>query len=167
MLAKQKEIATEKDFLQFNLLQENERIKSLQRAAKEGGRGPSRVPENRESLSTTSKKNKALPYGDGFNDDEIQMVSPPKLVLRPKATTPKAGEKRKRKALESKPVQPLPLSQAKKENQQDDPDPIPNEDPPEAVEIPRNDDKERFKACSFTFYKEPTDFYEYSLCRRS
>jgi hypothetical protein len=149
VLTEQKKIATEKDFLQFNLVQENERIKSLQRAVKEGGNGPPWGPENRESLYSTPKKNKTLPYGDGFNDDEIQMISPPKLVLRPKAATPKAGEKRKRKVVESRPVQPLLLSQAKKENPPDDPDPILSKDPPAAVEQPRKDENERFKVCHF------------------
>ena len=98
VLAEQKKIETEKDFLEFNLAQGNERIKSLQRNVKErGGNLASATSENKQSPFSTPKKNRIRPYGDGFNNDEIQMISPPKLPLRPKAATPKAGEKRKRK----------------------------------------------------------------------
>ncbi len=148
VLAEQKKIATEKDFLEFNLAQGNERIKSLQRAVKDSG-APQTL-DNKESPFTTPKKNKSRPYGDGFNDDEIQMISPPKLALRPKATTPKAGEKRKRKAVEGRPVQPLLLSQGQKKDPQDDPDPVPSKAPPATVDKPRVEDNERFKACNFS-----------------
>lgn len=148
VLAEQKKLATEKEFLEFNLVEGNERIKSLQRTAKEGG-GNFAPPtlENKKSPLTTPKKNKSRPYGDGFNDDEIQMISPPKLVLRPKAATPKAGEKRKRKPVEGRPVQPLLLSQGVEENQPGDSDQIPGKEPPAAAEKPRNEDNERFEAC--------------------
>lgn len=152
MLAEQKKLATEKYFLEFNLVQENERIKSLQRTAKEDvANFAPPILENKKSPFTTPKKNKSRPYGDGFNDDDIQMTSPPKLVLRPKAATPKAGEKRKRKPVEGRPVQPLLLSQSVKENQPGDSEQIPSEEPPVAAEKPRNENSEKFKACHINF----------------
>lgn len=150
VLAEQKKTETEKGFLEFNLVQGNERIQSLQRNAKEGaGKFASATSENKENPFSTPKKNKIRPYGDGFDDDEIQMISPPKLVLRPKADTPKAGEKRKRKAVEVRPVQPLLLTPGKKENQPGDSDLTPNKDRQVAANKTLNEDHERFKACRF------------------
>ena len=145
VLAEQKKIETEKDFLEFNLVQENERIKSLQRTVKEGGGNfASATSEHKQSPFSTPKKNKVRAYGDGFNDDEIQMISPPKLALRPKAATPKAGEKRKRKAVEVRPVQPLLLSPGKNEK-----DPTPRKNRSAAVDELLNEDQARFKAGHF------------------
>ena len=50
-----------------------------------------------------------MPYRDGFDDDELVLVSPSKAKDKPKAeTTPRAGNKRKRNTNPS-PVQPLVL----------------------------------------------------------
>lgn len=153
VLAEQKKIETEKVFLEFNLAQGNERIKSLQRSAKEGGRNTtSATLENKQSPFSTPKKNRIRPYGDGFDDDEIQMISSPKLPLRPKLPTPKAGEKRKRKAVEVRPVQPLLLSPSKKENEPSDDDSNPSKDRPAAADEAPNEDHARFKACHFPYY---------------
>ena len=150
VLAEQKKVETEKGFLEFNLVQEKERIKGLQKAAKTGGGklSPSTL-EHKQSPFTTPKKNRNLPYGDGFNDDEIQMLSPPKLALRPKAATPKAGEKRKRKAIEGRSVQPLVLSPGQKEDQEGDRHPVPSKDLPVAADKPYVVDNERFKVKNF------------------
>lgn len=147
VLAEQKKVETEKEFLEFNLVQGNERIKSLQKTAKEtgGNSGTSRL-EHKESPFTTPKKNRTRPYGDGFNDDEIPMVSPPKLALRPKAVTPKAGEKRKRKAIEGRPAQPLLLSPDRRTNQDSDISLIPSKDSPTGADKRYIPDNERFKA---------------------
>ena len=59
----------------------------------------------------TPKKNKALAYADGFDDEEIQPISPSRLAIRSKGNTPKAGAKRKRKPTEASPVKPLELTQ--------------------------------------------------------
>jgi len=58
----------------------------------------------------TPKKGKVVPYGDGFDSDEIQPLSPSKLALRSKAGTPKAAGKRKRKAIDDSPLRPLELA---------------------------------------------------------
>lgn len=110
--AEQQKIAIEKHFLENDLNQGNEQIKNLQRVVKDGvgTTSFSRSDEGRYQV-ITPKKNKSLPYGDGFNDDEIQMVSPSKLSVRPKTLTPKAAGKRKRKIEENSPAKPLPLGQ--------------------------------------------------------
>lgn len=100
-------IRIEKSFLEFD-----------QKVTKKVGHvGPLNDSE-KESPFTTPKKNKAFPYRDGFNDDEIQTVSPTKLTIRSKPGTPKIGAKRKRKPAEGSPAQPLPLSQAKNDEHQ-------------------------------------------------
>lgn len=150
VLAEQKKIETEKDFLEFNLAQGNERIKSLQRSVKDGGGNiASATFENKQSPFSTPKKNRIRPYGDGFNDDEIQMISPPKLPLRPKATTPKAGEKRKRKAVEVRPIQPLLLSPSTKDTEPGDSELAPTKDRPAVADEAPNEDHARFKASHF------------------
>ena len=101
-------VATDKAFFENDLAREAEQPKGAQKALK----GPARNKAGgKENTVTTPKKNKDLPYGDGFNDDEIQAPSPSKLVLRSKPATPKAGAKRKRKPTENSPVKPLQLSQ--------------------------------------------------------
>ena len=109
-------LVTEKKYLQHDLLEESERARQLQRIAKSGidtntisKRGTSK------NVVTTPKKNVALPFRDGFEDDEIMAVSPSKTLGRSKATTPKAGEKRKRKVAEPSPAQSLQFSQPKDE----------------------------------------------------
>lgn len=110
--AEQQKIAIEKQFLENDLNQGNEQIKNLQRVVKDGVAKTSfSRSEEAKNQATTPKKNKSLPYGDGFNDDEIQIGSPSKLSVRPKALTPKAAGKRKRKIEENSPTKPLPLGQ--------------------------------------------------------
>lgn len=144
--AEQKKIATEKGFLEFNLAEGSEKIRNLQKAVKQGRMAS--VPKNNgpESLLTTPKKNKDLEYGDGFNDDELQMVSPPRLSLRSKTVTPKAGAKRKRKAVENSPAKALPLSQPK-DDQHNQPISKPSEDPVAAIANTASYDSERFRVC--------------------
>jgi hypothetical protein len=57
----------------------------------------------------TPRKKKSLPHRDGFDDDEIQIISPPKVSpsrFHKKPGTPTRGAKRKRKAVDS-PIAPL------------------------------------------------------------
>lgn len=118
----QQKIAIEKQFLENDLNQGNEQIKNLQRVVKDGvGKTSFIRSEEGKNQVTTPKKNKSLPYGDGFDDDEIQMVSPSKLSVRPKALTPKAAGKRKRKIEENSPAKPLPLRQPESIDRSADP----------------------------------------------
>ena len=110
--AELQKIATEKDFLENDLAEGTKQIKTLQRAIKKGGdRDPESKPGGKENQPLTPKKTKSLAYADGFDDEEIQPMSPSRLVIRSKANTPKAGAKRKRKPAEASPVKPLELTQ--------------------------------------------------------
>ena len=60
---------------------------------------------------TTPKKNKPVPFGDGFNEDEVTVISPSKTAGKAKATTPKAGSKRKRDVPGESPVKTLEFTQ--------------------------------------------------------
>lgn len=82
--------ATERDFVKQDLA-ESERVRRLNRTTE------------RKDLTTTPKKKKTLPHRDGFDDDEIEIISPSKLSpskFRSRNATPSKG-KRKRKSVES------------------------------------------------------------------
>ncbi|KAB8228752.1 putative DNA repair protein Rad26 [Aspergillus alliaceus] len=83
--AEGKMLATENAFLKQDLAEETMRINNL----KVKGRAEEKTPG-------TPKKHKALPFRDGFDDDEILAVSPSKST-RFKRMTPTVGGKRKRK----------------------------------------------------------------------
>lgn len=83
--AEGKMLATENAFLKQDLAEETMRINNL----KVKGRAEEKAPG-------TPKKHKALPFRDGFDDDEILAVSPSKST-RFKRMTPTVGGKRKRK----------------------------------------------------------------------
>ena len=102
-------ITTEKVFLENDLAEGTKQIRNLQRAIKKGAEKVT----GKENQPATPKKTKYLPLRDGFDDDEVQPMSPSKLALRSKATTPKGGSKRKRKAPEDSPIKPLELSKPK------------------------------------------------------
>ena len=115
--ADRQQIETQKRFLENELARETEHTKTLQRAARSGG-GKTTIA-GAVSKPMTPKKGKVT-YGDGFDADEIQVASPPRMALRSKPLTPKAGSKRKR-PVESSPSKPLQLSQPRKESLSDDP----------------------------------------------
>ena len=114
--AERQQIETQKRFLENELARETEQIKSRQRATKSGG-GEAALSEA-AAKPLTPKKSKA-PYGDGFDDDEIQVAPPSNLALRSKPITPRAGAKRK-KPTGGSPSKPLQLSQPRKESLSDD-----------------------------------------------
>lgn len=109
--AELQKIATEKDFLENDLAEGTKQIRNLQKAIKKGGdKASESKARGKENQPVTPKKNKALAYADGFDDEEIQPMSPSRLVIRSKASTPKAGAKRKRKSTEASPIKPLELT---------------------------------------------------------
>ena len=107
--AEREKIVTNNEFLKRDLKEESEKVKQLQRLTKIAGE------RSTSNMVTTPKKTNtsALPYRDGFDDDDLVTVSQPNAVSRAKAVTPKAGGKRKRKALEDSPGQPLQLTHPK------------------------------------------------------
>ena len=92
-------LATEKTFLENDLAESSKQIKTLQKAVKKGGEQSTVHDKGKENAGLTPKRRKNK-LADGFSDDEIQPLSPSKLVLRSKTGTPKAGSKRKRKIVE-------------------------------------------------------------------
>jgi hypothetical protein len=100
-------VITDNRFLEHDLALEAGRAKQLQRNLRAGG------IRDRASPSTTPKKNKSLPFRDGFDDEDVITISPSKS--RSKPSTPKGGTKRKRLVTDQSPIQPpaLPLSEPK------------------------------------------------------
>ena len=108
----QGKIATELAFDKRELAKESEERRNLEKIVKGGGAKATLLKgqgQGSNSPLTTPKKNKGLSFGDGFSDDEVNAVSPSKIALRTKVSTPKAGAKRKRKPLEGSPSQALQL----------------------------------------------------------
>ena len=103
-------ISTEKAFLENELAEGSKKVRQVQ---KERNKGILIPPETSEfvkrTLPATPKKSKSSTYADGFNDDEVQILSPSKLALRRRTGTPKAGLKRKRRAVDDSPVKPQQL----------------------------------------------------------
>lgn len=142
--AERERIATEIEFLKRDLTEETERVRNLTRNAKAGeGKAPTSKTAAGADIVTTPKKGIVLPYRDGFDDDEIMVASPSKTANKPKAVTPKAGAKRKRKPTEDSPVQPLHLTQPKRDDEPRPTSPL-RQPPSNAVEhvqpIPRTGD---------------------------
>lgn len=103
-------ISSEKAFLENDLAEGTKQLRKAQKTIKPGvDKSSDRKGQNRGDILTTPGKSRNLPYGDGFDDNEVQVISPPKLALRGKPGTPKAGAKRKRKATEDSPGQLQPL----------------------------------------------------------
>jgi hypothetical protein len=101
-----KRALTENAFLKQDLVEETNRIHGLRLKAK------SKLDE--KSVPTTPKKSKALPLRDGFDDDEVAMLSPSKSSGgRTKRGTPHGPGKRKRTTQDSPiPVPALQLSES-------------------------------------------------------
>lgn len=97
----QQQAATEREFLKQDLSEEAQRVRRLK--AKEN------TEKNDSGGLATPRKKKSMPHRDGFDDDEIQIVSPSKLSpskFNKKSGTPSRAGKRKRKTVDS-PVAPL------------------------------------------------------------
>jgi Protein of unknown function (DUF3636) len=96
-------IASDNTFLQHELAQETEKTQALQLRFKER-------PVERPAGPTTTPRNRAASsLRDGFDDDEIMLVSPQKSARRSKPPTPTAASKRKRKADVQSPIKSLVL----------------------------------------------------------
>jgi len=93
----EKTAATERDFIRQDLAEESERVRRLNRAKER--------EKKDESTVTTPKKKKLLLHRDGFDDDEIEVLSPsrisPSKFQKRITGSPSKPGKRKRKAAES------------------------------------------------------------------
>lgn len=93
----EKNAATEREFIRRDLAEETEKVRRLSKT---------KEAEKKEALMTTPKKKKALPHRDGFDDDEIEFLSPSKIspskFQKKVAGSPsRVGGKRRRKTVES------------------------------------------------------------------
>jgi hypothetical protein len=94
----EKNAATERDFIKQDLAEESERVRKLNRQ---------KVAEKKDipSLVSTPKKKKTFSHRDGFDDDEIEILSPSKIspskFQKRNFGSPSKPGKRKRKAVES------------------------------------------------------------------
>jgi Protein of unknown function (DUF3636) len=95
--------------LEHDLALEAGKTRQIQKAMKTGTGG------GQKQGDVTPKKSRVLPFRDGFDDNDLVMLSPSKP--RSKPSTPKAGAKRKRNANDNSPVAPpipaLQLSEPK------------------------------------------------------
>ncbi|TAQ88431.1 hypothetical protein B7494_g3214 [Chlorociboria aeruginascens] len=90
----EKNAAVERDFIKRDLQEQAQRTQRLNKAKEAGKKVVSGV---------TTPKRPNRPYRDGFDDDEIELISPSKLTPSKfqKRSPAKPGAKRKRKAIES------------------------------------------------------------------
>lgn len=131
--AKHSSLITEFNMTKDDLKEETRRIKSLEARLK------SRAGEKAVTIETTPQKQ--MPGNslrDGFDDDEIMVVSPAKSARRSKPTTPTVANKRKRKVDQS-PIKPLVLRQSNDAPQEEDTSEGPASKPDRVVPIVRRD----------------------------
>lgn len=103
------QVETANKFLEHELVQEAERAKQNRRTLQDRPVNVRhQITNNRQGTVTTPKKSRIAPFRDGFDDDEVVVVSPSKTKQRSKPSTPKAGGKRKR-PIEASPVQALDI----------------------------------------------------------
>ncbi|CZR64986.1 related to protein UVS-3 (presumed DNA repair and checkpoint control protein) [Phialocephala subalpina] len=92
---KEKNAATERDFIRRDLAEESERVRRLNKAR----------DAEKKDVNVTPKKKKSLPHRDGFDDDEIEIISPsrvsPSKFQKRILGSPSKPGKRKRKTVES------------------------------------------------------------------
>ncbi|KAL9103754.1 MAG: hypothetical protein Q9163_001213 [Psora crenata] len=101
--AELQKVATEKDFLEIDLVEGTKELKNLQKAIRRSDEPSEAAAGGKENAAVTPRRRKAG-LGDGFDNDGSQPLSPSKLVLRGKSGTSKPSSKRKRKANEDSPV---------------------------------------------------------------
>ncbi|KAJ5414330.1 hypothetical protein N7509_000957 [Penicillium cosmopolitanum] len=101
-LSEGRKLATENTFLQHDLAEETHHLRNFKIKQQ-------RLDDNAQPV--TPRKSRVLPFRDGFDDDEIAVVSPSKSAARSKRGTPTHPGKRKRRASQDSPA-PLQLSPA-------------------------------------------------------
>jgi hypothetical protein len=109
VITESERVQTENQFLKQDLTDEGAKVKDLQRNLK------GKEKAAKEGPATTPRKLTSLPLRDGFDDDEIAVVSPSKSGRRSKKGTPSAGAKRKRRVTHDSPIPALELTQPRQE----------------------------------------------------
>lgn len=101
---KNRQLTTRYQFLQQEHHQEVQDLKALKQRLKDRPEA-----EQQSTITLTPKRGMAGSLRDGFEDDDIMLLSPSKSARRSKPSTPTAANKRKRKAGGTSPVKSLPL----------------------------------------------------------
>ncbi|KAG9770219.1 hypothetical protein ABEF93_006329 [Exophiala dermatitidis] len=104
MMEKNNTLTTSYKFLQQEHDQELQNLQALQQRFRDRQQSG-----NEDSHTTTPKRGFVSSLRDGFDNDDVMVVSPSKSGRRSKPGTPPAGNKRKRKADITSPVKPLVL----------------------------------------------------------
>ena len=132
---KNNNLTTQYNFLQQEHNQELQETKTLRQRLKDKPQG-----ERTASPTTTPRRGMASSLRDGFNDDDIMLISPSKSARRSKPPTPTAANKRKRKVGEPSPVKPLVLRpSATSQQEMPPPPPAPAQTVEKIVPIVRKD----------------------------
>jgi Protein of unknown function (DUF3636) len=98
-------IVNHNNFLQHEINQEMEKIKALQKNLKD--KEARLAKGDRADTLTTPKKVRQLPFRDGFEDEDIVVVSPSKSGRKSKVGTPTNAGKKKRKVPDTSPIPAL------------------------------------------------------------
>lgn len=106
---------TNNRFLEHDLAEEAKKARNVKkRILKDGTGNVSRAqPPLNVSPAATPKKDRAAPFRDGFDDDEVMLISPSKEQARGKqnASTPKAAKRKRLVSATNSPGQPLPMDE--------------------------------------------------------
>ncbi|KAK5063055.1 hypothetical protein LTR84_005131 [Exophiala bonariae] len=101
---KNRQLTTRYQFLQQEHNQEVQDVKALKQRLKDRPEA-----EQQPTITSTPKRGMGGSLRDGFEDDDIMLLSPSKSARRSKPSTPTAANRRKRKAGGTSPVKSLPL----------------------------------------------------------
>lgn len=102
--------ASELEFAKRDVAEEARKVKELERKRLSEKTNTTSVPLKDGGPGTPTKASRQTSFRDGFNDDEIQFVSPSKLKAAKSAQSSPRKIKRKRKAVDS-PAQALEVEQ--------------------------------------------------------
>lgn len=127
MAEKNRQLTTRYQFLQQEHNQELQDVKALKQRLKDRPEA-----EQQPNITSTPKRGMAGALRDGFDDDDIMLLSPSKSARRSKPNTPTAANRRKRKAGGTSPVKSLPLRLSA-------PDPL--DMPPPRLPVPQTEDQ--------------------------
>lgn len=105
-------VETDNRFLQHDLAQEAEKAKSMKRSlAMRPGTASRPVQDIKDTTPKSTPKNDKMvaTFRDGFDDDEVQVVSPTKAKEKTKVTTPKRAKRKRTAVLEPDNGSGMPL----------------------------------------------------------
>lgn len=110
MRKEREKVQTDNRFLEHSLAEEARTRAVTKKAPVNGDTYKAHGAPVASPLSTPKRnKDKAIPFRDGFDDEEIFFMSPTKAKEKSKSSTPRAGPKRKRSSADDSPLQAFDL----------------------------------------------------------